>query len=322
MPAAGRVGVRKFVDQHDLGAARDDGVKIHFLKPLAAVFNTPARNNLQAVQKGFGLLAAVGLHDPDDHVVAVLVAGTRGLQHRVSLADSRRGADEDPELAGATVFAPGGLEQSFRRGPLVALLICHRQLCAAAAPTSWGFRTGTGAYLAPSRAMFSASTLTRGSPRRPSRRPSTWALTSSRTRSSGKLRAFATRGTWNIAASGVMCGSSPPPVVVTKSIGTGAEEFSAFSLSTSALTRSIRALLVGPRLAPPEFAALYGAGTVLLESLGSGAVVADGRPWKYLSLVNSWPISAEPTTLPSTSTRLPCACFGKMTPASPVITSG
>ena len=47
------------------------------------------------------------------------------------------------------------------------------------------------------------------------------------------------------------------------------------------------ALLEGPRFEPPEFAALYGAGTVLVASLGSGAVVADGRPWKYLSLVNS-----------------------------------
>ena len=35
--------------------------------------------------------------------------------------------------------------------------------------------------------------------------------------------------------------------------------------------RSISALLVGPRLEPPEFAALYGASTVLLGSLGSGA---------------------------------------------------
>ena len=53
----------------------------------------------------------------------------------------------------------------------------------------------------------------------------------------------------------------------------------------SPCTRSISALLDGPRFEPPEFAALYGAGTVLVESLGSVAVVADGRPWKYLSLV-------------------------------------
>ncbi len=45
-------------------------------------------------------------------------------------------------------------------------------------------------------------------------------------------------------------------MVVTRSIGTGAEGFSCFSLSTSPWTRSISALLVGPRFEPPEFAAL------------------------------------------------------------------
>ena len=70
------------------------------------------------------------------------------------------------------------------------------------------------------------------------------------------LRAFATRGTWNKAASGEMSGSRPLPEVVTRSIGTAPEGFSAFSLSTSPLTRSISALLVGPRFEPPELAAL------------------------------------------------------------------
>jgi len=37
-------------------------------------------------------------------------------------------------------------------------------------------------------------------------------------------------------------------------------------------------LLVGPRFEPPEFAALYGAAIVLVGSVGSLPVVADGRP--------------------------------------------
>src|SRR4051812_23660591 len=99
------------------------------------------------------------------------------------------------------------------------------------------------------------------------------------------LRAFATRGTWKSALSGEICGSRPLPDVVTRSIGTEADGFSAFALSTSPLTRSTSALLVGPRFDPPEFEALYGASVVLLGSFGSGPVVADGRPWKYLSSV-------------------------------------
>src|SRR5262245_8411953 len=134
-----------------------------------------------------------------------------------------------------------------------------------------------------SSAKFSARTLTRGSPRRPARRPLVFSFTSSRMRSSGRLRALAMRGTWNSAASGEISGSRPLPEVVTRSTGTAAFGFSAFSFSTSSLRRSASALLVGPRLEPPELAALYGAGTVLDESAGSGATVADGRPWKYLS---------------------------------------
>src|SRR5262245_20989176 len=187
----------------------------------------------------------------------------------------------------------------------------------------YSHRSGRG-YLVvtESRARFNAKTLTRGSPRRPARRPRVFSATSRRTRSSGRLRALAIRGTWNKAASGEMSGSRPLAEVVTRSTGTGVFGFSAFSFSTSSLTRSASALLVGPRLEPPEFAALYGADTVLVESAGSGASVADGRPWKYLSSFHYWPIRAEPITLPSFSTRLPCACFGKIAPAMPVMASG
>src|ERR1035441_7218475 len=136
------------------------------------------------------------------------------------------------------------------------------------------------------------------------------------------LRALATRGTWNSAPSGEISGSRPLPDVVTRSIGTGTCGFSAFNLSTSSLTRSFSALLVGPRLDPPELAALYGADTVLVASAGSGADVAEGRPWKYLSSLNSCPIRVDPTTLPSLSIRLPCSCFGNSTPAIAVMASG
>ena len=74
-----------------------------------------------------------------------------------------------------------------------------------------------------------------------------------------------------------MCGSRPLPDVVTRSIGTAADGFSFLSASTLPWIRSESALLVGPRLEPMEFDALYGASTVLVESFGSGALVADGR---------------------------------------------
>jgi hypothetical protein len=68
-----------------------------------------------------------------------------------------------------------------------------------------------------------------------------WSVTSCRTRSSGRLRVFATRGTWNSAAAGVISGSSPLAGAVTRSIGIGAFGFSAASFAASSFTRSIRA---------------------------------------------------------------------------------
>ena len=51
--------------------------------------------------------------------------------------------------------------------------------------------------------------------------------------------------------------------------------------------------------------------------------VAEGRPWKKRGRPRkSWPISFEPTTLPSTSILLPFEAFGKSTWATPVVTSG
>ena len=51
-------------------------------------------------------------------------------------------------------------------------------------------------------------------------------------------------------------GIEPAADVVTRSVGTWADGFSCFSFSASAVTRSISALLVGPRLDPMELAAL------------------------------------------------------------------
>ena len=89
--------------------------------------DAPARNDFQALQQRFGLPAAVGLDDADDDVVAVLLAGLGLLQHLVGLADARRGADEDSELADAPLFAARRFEQGFRRRPMfgVAPLIRH-----------------------------------------------------------------------------------------------------------------------------------------------------------------------------------------------------
>ena len=67
---AGRVGVRELVDDDQAGLARERGVEVELLELDAAVGKAAARQDLQAVEQGRGLLAAVGLDEPDDDVDA------------------------------------------------------------------------------------------------------------------------------------------------------------------------------------------------------------------------------------------------------------
>ena len=83
------------------------------------------------------------------------------------------------------------------------------------------------------------------------------------------------------------------------------------SASMRPLTASASAGLSGPWLEPEDAPALYGIGEV-----------AEARLQKYFSSLKGWPISAEPTALPSRSTRLPFACVGKTACAMPVTISG
>ena len=127
MPAAVRVGMGKLVDEHDLRPARNDRIEIHFRQRSALVFDLTARNDFEALHQRLGFLAAVGLDDADDDIVAVFFARAGGLQHRVGLADAGRRADENPQLADTAFLAPGGLQQGFRRWPLIGIapLVCH-----------------------------------------------------------------------------------------------------------------------------------------------------------------------------------------------------
>ena len=68
--------------------------------------------------------------------------------------------------------------------------------------------------------------------------------------------------------------------------------------------------LVGPRLLPLLLAASY------------PAPADDGREWKYSGLVNVWPMSDDPTTLPPADTSDPCAWRGNTACAMPVMTAG
>src|SRR5258708_7423466 len=138
-------------------------------------------------------------------------------------------------------------------------------------------------------------------------------MTSWRTLSASICLARATRPTWYNAAAGLTCGSSPLADAVTRSTGMGNElsGSAAFKASMRARTASISAGFVGPRFEPPDAVPLFGIGEV-----------AERRPQKYFGSWNDWPISEEPTALPSRITRLPDAWFGKTALPIPVTTMG
>src|SRR5262245_36040009 len=106
MSAAGRVGVRKLVDQDNLRSAFENGIEVHFLEPLPLIIDAPTRDDFEALQQGFGFPASVGLNDADDDVVSVPPPGTGSLQHLVGLADAGRRTDEDADLADAPLLPP------------------------------------------------------------------------------------------------------------------------------------------------------------------------------------------------------------------------
>ena len=319
MTAARRVGVRELVDEHDLRPSCDDRVDVHFVERLPAIGDASPRNDLEALEQRLGLLAPVRLDDADDDVVAVLAARPGLLQHFVGLADTGRRADENLQLADAPLLTPRRLEQRVGRRPVVkvASLVGHP-----AEQSPHGPIEGVSAASLSS-ARFSASTFTRGSPSR-SGEPAFGMLLrpAAATGPPEMLRAFATRGTWKSALSGEICGSRPLADVVTRSIGTDADAILGLRLVDVSLDPLDQGLAGRAEIRAHRVRRIVGRAVVLVESGGSGPVVADGRPWKYLSSVKAWPISAEPITLPSFSIRLPCAWLGKMTPAMPVIASG
>ena len=71
MAAAGRVGVRELVDQHELGPALQDRVEIHLRQHAALIGEPLLGNDLEALGEPVGFDAAMRLDDADDDVDAL-----------------------------------------------------------------------------------------------------------------------------------------------------------------------------------------------------------------------------------------------------------
>src|ERR1700732_852390 len=92
MASSGRVGMSELIDQHELRPAPQDGIEIHLLQGAAPVIDLAAGYHLEPGEQRFGLAPAVTFDQADDDIDAFAILRLRRLQHLVSLADPRWGA--------------------------------------------------------------------------------------------------------------------------------------------------------------------------------------------------------------------------------------
>src|SRR5262245_5076015 len=171
----------KFVDQQQSRATRERSVEIELVHDLVAVDDRLAWQDFEAVDELLGLAPAMRFDQPGNDIAAAQFLGAAGAEHGIGLPDPGSGAEKNFQVSPPFLFGQG--EERVRRGSLLCVGGHSPPLAAAI----YDFRSSS--------ARLSLSTLTRGSPSRPKVRPSVRLSTSSRTRASGRLRAFAPRGT-------------------------------------------------------------------------------------------------------------------------------
>ena len=125
--APGRIGMSEFIDEHQLGAALEDGIEIHLLQIMAFIRDPPSRYDLQALEQCLGFLAPMGLDHADHDVDLFMLLGPGGLQHLIGLADPGCRAEKD--LQPPLRLPLGMLEQGIGRRPLILILavVTHLQ---------------------------------------------------------------------------------------------------------------------------------------------------------------------------------------------------
>ncbi len=95
MAAAGRIGVRQFVDQHQARRRFEQRIEVHFFEGHAAVFGAQQGLLRQAVEQRLGFCAAMGFHHARQHLYTLAQLRMGCLEHGVGLADARRSAEKN-----------------------------------------------------------------------------------------------------------------------------------------------------------------------------------------------------------------------------------
>ena len=112
MAALGRVRMGELVDDDQLRPALERGIDVEFLDHAAAILDIALRQHLDPLDQRGGLRAPMRFDEADDHIgtLAGRLLGAR--KHGVGLADARRGAEENLQLAASLAMDEG--EQGIR----------------------------------------------------------------------------------------------------------------------------------------------------------------------------------------------------------------
>ena len=89
------VGMGKIIDQHQLGAARQDGIKIHLGAHSPIIVKATVGNAFNVGQQRLQFGATVGFDSADHHCNTLGGAVQAAKQHGIGFADTRGHAQKD-----------------------------------------------------------------------------------------------------------------------------------------------------------------------------------------------------------------------------------
>ena len=120
MTGALDVGMRKLVDEDQRGFTRERGVQIELLELRAAIREGAGRQYLELSEQRCCFGPPMGFDNADDYVGALGLLFARFGEHRVRLAHTCRGTEENlqPAALALSLLALDSREQRIRIGTL------------------------------------------------------------------------------------------------------------------------------------------------------------------------------------------------------------
>ncbi|MDQ0622427.1 hypothetical protein QFZ39_001637 [Paraburkholderia graminis] len=104
MPRALHVRMREFVDEYQLRLAGQRRVEVELAELATAIFDVRERQHVETFEQRRRFATPMRFGDADHHVRTFVATATRRLQHRIRLADARRCAEENLQLAALTLL--------------------------------------------------------------------------------------------------------------------------------------------------------------------------------------------------------------------------